>query len=549
MKASVCIATYNKPRHLDLTLKSIAVQRPPFDFEVIVVDDGSPTDETRLVCGQYDVRYIRLNREPRWKSPCISKNVSFRAARGEVLIVQDDDIVHVSPDTIERMVRELGRKEWISAWVRNDTFAGVPHGSPAFYRAPHRIRALTLAAVWRKHIYAVGGHDEQFKDGHGHEDLFLADCLIAGLGLDVRFPDGLIGSHRHHDRRDHTGTRENSANGDVRARLRGNRQWVASGGAWQMPTEVDSVASYVAASGFPSKLLLHPSARRMLPEHVQWYATNRCNLACPFCSFHGVDRSLEMDLDESLNVIDSLAERGCRAVSLTGGGEPLCHSGLGEMIDRFRSHGIQVALVTNGLLLDRLDTKRLRSLAWCRISHSDDREFSQEHQDRIRRRVEEVPTVDWGINYILTRRPNYDMLRQIIRFAAENGFAYTRIAADLWDDAVDLDAARREIGDVPGVFFAGRSASCERDGCLVGYIRPVIAPDFSMYLCCAVQHAIKGKEGTMPEELRMGDARHLGDVYDRVRTPFSVSCDVCYYRPYNNALKQVARGIDHEPFI
>ena len=109
IKASICLSTYNKPTYLNRVLASIDCQSPPFDFEVVVVDDGSSDLSTESVCLAYsnlNLRYYRINRESTYRNPSVARNVAYRMVDGEVLILQSDDVVHIGP-AISKLVELL----------------------------------------------------------------------------------------------------------------------------------------------------------------------------------------------------------------------------------------------------------------------------------------------------------------------------------------------------------------------------------------------------------------------------------------------------------
>ncbi len=79
--------------------------------------------------------------------------------------------------------------------------------------------------------------------------------------------------------------------------------------------------------------------------------TNRCNLSCPFCAPSGRQRGeMPLELFES-----TAAQAGelASVLSLHVLGEPLCHSRFPEALKVCSRLGLEVNLVTNGLLLDR----------------------------------------------------------------------------------------------------------------------------------------------------------------------------------------------------
>ena len=76
MKCSICIAAYDKPRHLERVLQSVCSQDPPFDVETIVVDDGTPGDSVSLVCRAFpEVVYHRIDRAPGYRNPAAARRL------------------------------------------------------------------------------------------------------------------------------------------------------------------------------------------------------------------------------------------------------------------------------------------------------------------------------------------------------------------------------------------------------------------------------------------------------------------------------------------
>jgi hypothetical protein len=86
-------------------------------------------------------------------------------------------------------------------------------------------------------------------------------------------------------------------------------------------------------------------------ELISIEITNRCDKACSFCYNHsapgGETRWSARDADL---LISDAANHGVRAVSF-GGGEPLQHPELADMLDRTRGKLFR-SVTTNGLLLD-----------------------------------------------------------------------------------------------------------------------------------------------------------------------------------------------------
>jgi radical SAM protein with 4Fe4S-binding SPASM domain len=93
--------------------------------------------------------------------------------------------------------------------------------------------------------------------------------------------------------------------------------------------------------------------RENAPRQAVIEITNGCNLRCAHCaSTSGTPRADELSLAEWLGLIAELAELGCREVTLIGG-EPLLHPDWPLIAAAVRAEGMELVLVTNGLLLAR----------------------------------------------------------------------------------------------------------------------------------------------------------------------------------------------------
>ena len=114
--------------------------------------------------------------------------------------------------------------------------------------------------------------------------------------------------------------------------------------------------SYTAASVLPTKLFHKKVVEegKIIPIHPQLYITNKCNLNCKFCSCSDRQKKLEMKFDEVKEVIDVLADRGAKAITFSGGGEPLMNPKINEIITYANLRGIEAGLVSNGVALDKL---------------------------------------------------------------------------------------------------------------------------------------------------------------------------------------------------
>jgi MoaA/NifB/PqqE/SkfB family radical SAM enzyme len=101
----------------------------------------------------------------------------------------------------------------------------------------------------------------------------------------------------------------------------------------------------------------HPILAHIIP-------IRRCNLSCAYCNEY--DKvSQPVPTAEMLHRIDLLAALGTEIITFSGG-EPLLHPDLDALIQRIRSHGRIVTLITNGYLLS---PDRIRQLNRAGLEH------------------------------------------------------------------------------------------------------------------------------------------------------------------------------------
>ena len=247
VRCSICIATHNRATLLTRTLTSIVRQTIPFDWELIVVDDGSVGSFTRIVCSSFSrVKYLRIDRGPEYRNPSVARNVAYRAARGDIVICQSDDVIHHSENCVRELVDQLRPKTFLLATVVNvdrrgkvtSNKQGTGYGDKLeVYVSPQKKRPLFfLGSLYREDLYAVGGNDEEFAAPSG-EDRWFGMCLMKGLGLQPVYSADIVGHHQVHDHCDPSviGPSQNLLQKKVAAARAGGQSWCSSGGSWSYP--------------------------------------------------------------------------------------------------------------------------------------------------------------------------------------------------------------------------------------------------------------------------------------------------------------------------
>jgi glycosyltransferase involved in cell wall biosynthesis len=199
MRASVVLSTYNRADILNGTLASIFRQQVPFDYEVIVVDDGS-SDHTTEVLSRYPVVTERIERPEGHRNPAYPRNRAIALASSDILIMQSDDVWHETAQTIEELTNAATAQPNAAffATVYNVNADGVVIDT--FVHPRTRRRALFfLGAIHKSRLCAIGGNDEAFTEA-GYEDAWLRDCLQHGAQCPFVFLSGPVAHHQDHTR-------------------------------------------------------------------------------------------------------------------------------------------------------------------------------------------------------------------------------------------------------------------------------------------------------------------------------------------------------------
>lgn len=170
---SVVIPTYNRPQKLRACLDALSELDYPRDrFEVVVVDDGSPTPMDSVVepfRAQLDISLLRQQNA----GPATARNAGAQQAKGELLAFTDDDCMP-SSDWLSGFATQLAKTP--DAMVGGRSLNALPNNlystaSQAlidylysYYSKPQKemFFASNNIAMAKKHYLSVGGFDTSF---------------------------------------------------------------------------------------------------------------------------------------------------------------------------------------------------------------------------------------------------------------------------------------------------------------------------------------------------------------------------------------------------
>ena len=88
------------------------------------------------------------------------------------------------------------------------------------------------------------------------------------------------------------------------------------------------------------------------PVHVELDLTDRCNVACYFCNQQDLRTKEAIPLPRLTDLVDELVGTGLKSVRLSGGGDPLFHRDVLNVMDHLAARGVVIDnLTTNGVAL------------------------------------------------------------------------------------------------------------------------------------------------------------------------------------------------------
>jgi MoaA/NifB/PqqE/SkfB family radical SAM enzyme len=176
--------------------------------------------------------------------------------------------------------------------------------------------------------------------------------------------------------------------------------------------------------------------RQVAPRVVQFGLTNRCNLACHFCS-RDTTAASTWTAGDVLAFARELADAGVLEIAF-GGGEPWAFPGFADLVCRLHDETpLAVSFTTNGLAMTR---RRLAAIAGrygqVRLSLYDDNDW--------RRRVAELAAAGarFGVNYLVTPDRLTALACIVLELAALGCRDVLLLSYNGQDRSLHLDSAR-----------------------------------------------------------------------------------------------------------
>ena len=117
------------------------------------------------------------------------------------------------------------------------------------------------------------------------------------------------------------------------------------------------------------------NGERVAPIYIRIKPTNICNENCYYCHYKNSYLTLDeynpndfIPHDKMIEIIDDMKEMGVKSVTFSGGGEPLAYPYITETMQKVIDSGIDLSIISNGVLLKDENAKILSNAKWVRLS-------------------------------------------------------------------------------------------------------------------------------------------------------------------------------------
>lgn len=342
--------------------------------------------------------------------------------------------------------------------------------------------------------------------------------------------------------------------------------------------------------------------KQTVPIHWQCSPSGWCQQGCAWCSyrwdgnvsnqlFHVIDDRTGqknhnpkrfIPREKMLEVIDDWAEMGVKAAEITGGGEPLAHPDIHEILSFILSNGIQLSLVSNGVLLKPEIIATLMQATWVRISVDCSKPGTYATMRRVpegqfHRAVENISAlcklrdevgsqVVIGVGFVVSKE-NWHEVVDSAALAKSLGVENFRISAvfqpnneayfsDFFEEARELCRQAAELSDsrfrVSNMF--GNRIDDLRQGhpdyknCGVMQFTSYLGDDMNLYRCCNTAFNERGLIGSIKnqrlKELWFSQAKQ--DDFNRFDAR---GCERCQFHAKNKVINSVLQEPVHANFV
>ncbi|MFA5519340.1 MAG: glycosyltransferase [Spirochaetota bacterium] len=192
---SVVLLNYNGKQYLEKTLPPILNLNYP-NYEIIVVDNGSDDGSIDYLSAQKNIKLIK---SPRFKEKNFACNYAITQAKGEFILLLDNDIIIIDENILKKLLdflKKLTNPGAIGLAVHDDNIPkSSRYGSYFSYYFIREVKKYTIEQIKQLHENVIpatggqifikkelwqqiGGYDDHLKFGGDDNDLGIRLTLL-----------------------------------------------------------------------------------------------------------------------------------------------------------------------------------------------------------------------------------------------------------------------------------------------------------------------------------------------------------------------------------
>lgn len=312
--------------------------------------------------------------------------------------------------------------------------------------------------------------------------------------------------------------------------------------------------------------------KRTAPIYIRIKPTNYCNHKCYYCSYADKELGLR-DLVNSQDqipwakmqeIISDIKDIGVKAVTFSGGGEPLVYPYITETMKKVLDAGIDLSIISNGQLLYGERAEILKDAKWVRISfdsadaetYARVRQLPREAFDEVCSNISQFARIknrkcELGINFVINHE-NFEQIYNMAKMVKDLGVNHIKYTARVTKDLfiyhesfkeITIDQIRRAkaelesaefkiINKYEGDFDSALVFQRCYDKCYINQIFTVIAADSKVYFCHDKAYVKEGVVGDLHDQ-SFKELWFSQDVINRYRN-FNPKCECTHHCVYDD---------------
>ena len=278
----------------------------------------------------------------------------------------------------------------------------------------------------------------------------------------------------------------------------------------------------------------YTNGERFAPVYIRIKPTNVCNQRCFYCCYaddqavknRKVDRRDFIPREKMCEILEDIKNMGVKAVTFSGGGDPLCYPYIEECFEKILSADIDLSIITNGQMLTDKKAELLKEAKWVRISLDSANRKTYEMIRNVKTFDEVISnteafakikneTCELGINFVVNEK-NYLQIYDICKLASSIGVNNIKFSGIMIQEGTQeyhseirksvcelVNKAKSEFESnkfkIIDKYEENLSFDRKYDECCIQQFVTIIAADQKVYRCYQKAYTLSGCLGSIED--------------------------------------------------